>query len=138
VSAATLRRLAKGNAVYEVDRSRAGEWDSFQVRNLGLAVQRRMAAEFDGNAARARAVSVREAARVLNLDPRKLDAVELKSFENLSLVLVLIKRLDRWTEEEKRGVVGVIKAKTARDESRYSRLIQGHARLRKALIELGS
>jgi hypothetical protein len=138
VNGATLRRLAKGNAVYEVDRRRTGEWDRFQVRSLGLAVQRRMAAEFGGDAARARAACLREVSRILKLDPRTLDPVELKSFENLSLVLSLIDGLNGWTEEEKRGVVAVIEAKTARDESRYSRLIQKHARLRKALIRLGS
>jgi hypothetical protein len=138
VSGATLRKLAEGNAVYEVDRRRMGEWDRFQVRSLGLAVQRRMAARFGGDAARARAASVRDVSRILKLDPHRLDAVELKSFENLSLVLSLIEGLNGWTEEEKRGVVAVIRAKTARDESRYSRLIQKHTRLRKALIKLGS
>jgi hypothetical protein len=81
---------------------------------------------------------VRDVSRILKLDPHRLDAVELKSFENLSLVLSLIEGLNGWTEEEKRGVVAVIRAKTARDESRYSRLIQKHTRLRKALIKLGS
>ena len=45
-SAQTLRKLAQGSMIFELEsnaRSRSGDWDRFQVRNIGLAVQRRMA-----------------------------------------------------------------------------------------------
>ena len=42
-SSATLRRLVTHNMLYEVPGSPRGDWDRFHIRNLGLAVNRRMA-----------------------------------------------------------------------------------------------
>ncbi len=49
-SAATLRRLSKANVVYELPEAQAGAWDRFSMRNIGLAVQKRMGRDFDGDA----------------------------------------------------------------------------------------
>ena len=35
--------------ILELDDRRKGDWDRFQVRNIGLAVQRLMAEKFDGD-----------------------------------------------------------------------------------------
>jgi hypothetical protein len=40
-SARTLRRLAQSPMIYELDETRAGDWDRFQVRKLGFHLQRR-------------------------------------------------------------------------------------------------
>ena len=40
-SARTLRKLAESPMIFELDRNRAGEWDRFQVRKIGLRTQRR-------------------------------------------------------------------------------------------------
>ena len=136
--ASTLRKLSTGNVVYEVDPARRGEWDRFQVRNLGLAVQRRMAREFDGDAARLRDASVSEVARTLNVGLRDFNVMERQAFENLALVFALIRNLRRWSDEEKRGLIDIVRAKASVDESRYSRLFQEHARLRKEIVKLGS
>ena len=39
--ARTLRKLAESPMIFELDRKRAGEWDRFQVRKIGLRSQRR-------------------------------------------------------------------------------------------------
>ncbi|HEY3579255.1 MAG TPA: hypothetical protein VGK82_01890, partial [Pyrinomonadaceae bacterium] len=39
-SAHTLRKLAESPMIFELDRDRAGEWDRFQVRKIGLRTQR--------------------------------------------------------------------------------------------------
>jgi len=39
-SARTLRKLAESPMIFELDRKRAGEWDRFQVRKIGLRTQR--------------------------------------------------------------------------------------------------
>jgi hypothetical protein len=54
----------------------------------------------------------------------------------LSPVLVLIPDLARWTPAEKRALVRIIKAKGAHRESDYVRLLRGHARLSRALVDL--
>src|SRR3989442_302851 len=43
--ARVLHQLAEGHMIFELAETQAGDWDRFQVRNLGLAVQRRMAKE---------------------------------------------------------------------------------------------
>jgi hypothetical protein len=134
----SLRRLAGANAVYEVDRSRRGEWDDFVVRNLGLAVNRRMAREFKGDGEKLRAASIREVTRALGCRPQDFEPSASRVLSDLSLVLGLLDGLERWSLQEKESTIGIIRAKVSANESRYSKLLQGHARLRRALIELGS
>ena len=45
---------------------------------------------------------------------------------------------DRWPPEERRAAEAVIEAKGAATETRYLRLLQRHARLRRAVLRLGS
>ena len=52
--ARTLRKLAAGPMIFELDETAMGDWDRFAVRNIGLAVQRRMAASRAANAQRFR------------------------------------------------------------------------------------
>ena len=39
-TAATLRKLAASPMIFELDTERSGDWDGFQVRNIGLKAQR--------------------------------------------------------------------------------------------------
>jgi hypothetical protein len=133
-----LERLVTHNVLYEVPGSPRGEWDRFHIRNLGLAVNRRMAREFGGDASRIRAASERRVARALGLSPSALSEAERGSFRGFAPVLDLIPELPRWTREERDGVVAVIRAKAAPLEAGYLRRLRRHARLRRALIRLGS
>jgi hypothetical protein len=132
-----LRRLSAGNMVYEAPGSKPGDWDRFSIRNLGLAVQRRMAKEFDGDADKIRSASVSETARALGIAPRSLNGRERRAFDDLALVLALIPDLSQWSEWEKRRVVQLVRAKAGADESRYANLLQSHVKLRAAIIKLG-
>jgi hypothetical protein len=136
-SARVLRRLSEGNVVYEAPGSMRGDWDRFAIRNVGLAVGRRMALEFDGNAEEIRAASVLKAAGALDLSPQSLKKRERRAFDDLALVLAAIADLGQWSISEKRGVVQIIRAKAGADETHYARLLQKHARLRSAMIRLG-
>jgi len=135
-SAKTFRRIAEGHMLFELEPTRA--WDDFQIRNLGLAVNRRMAERFDGDARRMRHASVKRVARTLGADLSGWTADERRAFENLALVLSLIQHLARWTEDEKRALLRLARAKAGAEESRYLRLLQKHGRLRDELIRLGS
>jgi hypothetical protein len=53
-------------------------------------------------------------------------------------VLRRIANTGGFTREEKAGVEAIVRAKRARDEARYLRLMQRHARLRAAVLALGS
>jgi hypothetical protein len=136
-SARVLRRLSEGNVVYEAPGSSRGDWDRFAIRNIGLAVQRRMAREFGSDAEKFRAVFTGAVARSLDLRLERLNRLERRGFDDLALVLGLIDDLANWTKPEKKGAVQIIRAKMGFDESRYARLLQSHARLRAAIIRAG-
>jgi len=135
--ARVLRRLSAGNIVYEAPGTPRGDWDRFAIRNLGLAVQRKMSKEFDGDAVKIRTASAEKIARVLGHKVPRAGEAGHKSFEDLALVLALIPGLSEWSGPEKEKLAQIIRAKTLADESGYARLLQRHAKLRSAIIKLG-
>ena len=137
-SARTLRKLAAGSMIFELDQSRVGDWDRFQVRKIGLAVQRQMAAKFGGEAERMRSESVKAVARILKTDTTRWDSDQLIALRDFAVVLSLVPDLGRWSTVEKQRLVQIIQAKAGKDEARYLKLMQKHQRLRKELIRLGS
>jgi hypothetical protein len=136
--AGTLRRLSKANVVYELPDAQAGAWDRFSVRNVGLAVQRRMARDFGGDAEAMRKAAVDRLARMINVNPQKLKPQALGAFSDFAVVLSLVPALSRWSSDDKDALREIIAAKARRNELRYLRLMQSHARLRVAILRLGS
>jgi hypothetical protein len=137
-SAATLRRLSKSHVVYELPEAERCAWDHFAMRNIGFAVQRRMARDFEGDAEAMRRAAVAQLARNLNVNPNKLKAQEQTAFANFATVLSLVPDLVRWSSAEKLALRAIIAAKAARTEQRYIRLLQKHERLRAAILKLRS
>jgi hypothetical protein len=137
-SAPTLRKLAAGPMIFELDRSRTGDWDRFQLRDIGFAVQQQMAARFGGEAERMRSESVKAVARALKIDTAQWNGDELTALRDFAVVLSLVPDLGRWSTVEKQQLVQIIHAKAGKDEARYLRLMQRYSRLRKELIRLGS
>ena len=142
-SARTLRKLAQGSMIFELAKpspkvSGPGDWDRFQVRNIGLAVQRRLAARYRGDVESFRAAAVEELARVLGLSTKDWREVRFTVLSDFSVALSLVGDLSRWNEVEKEALVKIVRAKATADESHYLKLMQKHARLRRAMIKLGS
>jgi len=135
--ARTLRKLAAGHMLFEMPGAGAGDWDRFQIRNVGLAVQERMASDFGGEAQKIRADSASFIKRVLGLETRRWSEPELRIFESFALVLAMIPGVARWNASEKQLATRIISAKARGDEALYLRLMQGHARMRAALIGFG-
>ena len=133
-TAATLRRLAAAPMILELDERRKGDWDRFQVRNIGLAVQRLMAEEFDGDVNRMRKRTVELLANNLGVDARR----QGNAFADFAYVVALTPGFRRWSEEEKKLLNEIIHAKESDDEARYLRLMQKHERFREAMLRLGS
>jgi hypothetical protein len=132
--ARVLRRLAEHNLLYGEN---ARDWERFHIRNVGLAVDRRMAREFGGDAGLARTESARRVGRILGVDAGRLRGEGRRAFESLALVLDALPDLARWSREEKRGAAEVLKAKAGKDETRYLRLMRRHERMREAFLRLG-
>jgi len=135
----TLRRLAAGHMLFELpDASAAvGKWDQFQIRNLGLAIQSRMAREFKGDAQAMRLHSLELVERTLGLPKQNLTAAARSAVENLSL-LVGMTRIDHWDSAAKQLTARIIQAKASGDEALYLKLMQKHTALRTEVIRLGS
>jgi hypothetical protein len=134
----TLRKLAAGPMIFELDKSSAGDWNNFQVRNMGLAVARRMGSNFDGDADRFRAEAVKKLTRVLETRTENWRNAELPALSDFAVALSLIEDVGQWSENEKQALVRIIRTKARADESSYLKLMQKHARLRAALIQIGS
>jgi len=137
-----LKQLAGAHVFFETTvkngEIQCGAWDTFSTRNVGIRVSTKMAREFDGNADRIRDVSVRKVAKALQLDTTNWTGAEFHSLENWSLVLALIPDLSKWTANEKRELIEIVRSQAGRNEMRYLRQTQRHARLRERLLWLGS
>ena len=137
-SARTLRKLAEGHMFFEFGTDPPGSWAAFSVRTLGLAVQRKMAAEFGGNASKMRRTITKALARKLDVNLETWNSRDQWAFGNFALVLALVPGVARWTSEEKRALVAIIHAKAGANESKYLQQLQQHSTLRDALVRMGS
>ena len=77
-------------------------------------------------------------AGVAELAPGRWHAAARTAFEHLALVFDLIPALGSWTREERALLGAIARAKAARTELGYVRLLRRHARLRAAVLRLGS
>jgi hypothetical protein len=137
-SARTLRKLAESPMIFELEQTNSGDWDRFQLRNIGLAVARRMASKYRGEAEVFRLAAVEKLTRVLGTKPDGFRPAETSALNDFAVALSLIGDLSAWNDGEKRALAQVIRAKGTSDESRYLKLMQRQARLRAAMIKLGS
>jgi hypothetical protein len=133
-----LRQLADNHLIFELPGTPCGAWDRFQIRNLGLAVQRRMAHEFGGDASAIRKSSLDTVTRALGWRITVWKDSETRAFSDLSLAFALISRLGGWSADDKKNLVRIMRAKAGADETEYLRLLQRHQRLRTEIITLGS
>ena len=136
--ARTLRKLAESPMIFELEKAHSGDWDRFQVRKLGLAVQRHMAAKHDGDAEKFKSEAVKELTRALGARADAWPKAGLSTLNDFAVALSLLEDLREWSAGEKLALARVIRAKAGLDESGYLKLMQKHARLRNEIIELGS
>lgn len=136
-SAATLRKLAAGPMILELDHEFAGDWDHFLVRNVGFAVQRLMGQKFGGNSQRLVASAVKSASKLLDVNFESLDEVTSKVFKDFAPVMLLIPTLKSWTTPERQLLLNIIRAKSTHQETDFLKLTHQHPKLRAALLKLG-
>ena len=136
--ARTLRKLAESPMIFELEKANSGDWDRFQVRKLGLAVQRHMAVKHDGDAEKFKSEAVKELTRALGARADAWPRAGLSALNDFAVALSLLEDLREWSAGEKLALARVIRAKAGLDESSYLKLMQKHPRLREAVIRLGS
>jgi hypothetical protein len=125
----TLEKLVVANLIYDAPGTARGEWDRFHIRRIGLAVNRALRRSGRSAAGFRRDAEAR-VARALRTRPGTLG--------RFALALSQIPDLARWAPEERRAVMDIVRAKSGREERRYLALLRRHARLRAALLRLGS
>ena len=139
-SPGTLRKLASGHMLFEMpgagQPNRAGEWDRFEVRNLGLAVQQRMANDFDGDAHKIRARSTKMVTRILGIDVKDWPEPASRLVEGIAVLLATIPKLAQWSSDDERLLASIVRAKATGDETHFLHLTQYHDRLKRAVISL--
>jgi hypothetical protein len=139
--ARVLRKLAAGHMLFAAPGSQVNaqrcEWDRFEVRNIGLALQHRMARDFEGDAQRMRTECAAFVADALNLKLQPGTSAERSALEKLALVLATIPGFKQWSAEEKQLAAMIVRAKAGGDEAVYLRLMQRHSSLRTGLIRIG-
>ena len=123
---------------FELEGNPTGRWDAFSARTVGLAVQRKMAAEFDGDATKMRRTTAKALAKTLAVHLESWNAREQWAFSNFAVTLSLVQGVARWTSEQKRSLVAVIRAKAGPDETEYLKRLQQHHALRDALLRIGN
>ena len=122
--------------ILELDDNNRGDWDQFQVRNLGFAVQRLMVKKFDGDPTRIRAAALAAISKLPGIGV--LSETQINGLADFGALLLLVPELERWSDKDKELLNEILRAKAKGDEGRYLRLMQKHRPLRKALIRLGS
>lgn len=137
-SAGTLRKLAEGHMFFEFGPAPSGRWDLFSTRTLGLAVQREMATHFDGDTAKMRRRTTSRLCQSLRVNPESWSVSEQKALGEFALALALTPGIRKWAALEKRALIGIMRAKAGRDETKYFRLLQKHDKLRESLLRVGS
>ena len=133
-----LRKLASGHVFYEATGSRPGLWDRFSTRNVGIAVQKKMARSFGGDPEAMRRELRKEISRALSMNLGGWSEIERKAFDDWASVLSLVPGLRRWSAQEKHALARIIRSKAAKDETAYLRGLQSHERLKRAVLNIGS
>ena len=136
-----LRKIAKSHLFYahaESELEIQNQWKDFQLRNILLAIQKRLSQSFNGNSAKMREATTQKVSRLLDVDLKEQNLTEHQAFSNLALLLSLIPNIEKWTKEEKELTVKIFCAKGSGSEAYYLQLMQKHKQLREALIKLGS
>jgi hypothetical protein len=129
---ATLRALAAYHLFLDFDPRRRTPLPP--LASIGLRVARLLAArDEDRDAARAQVED--EAAKLLGLSAlREFNSRERQAFANFS-PLVLLAGAARWTQEERRALLALIRAKAADSEFDYVRQLAAHRPFCRALLQ---
>jgi len=132
-----LRDLSGAGVILDAGDPATTAWDRFHIRNIGLAVGRRMAAS-RLSASRFRERAAARLARILPSAPRQQNRQQNEAVASLATVLDLVPGLASWNAADLSALAKIVEAKSSSSERTYMRLLQRHDRLRKALLRLGS
>ncbi|MGD9140104.1 MAG: hypothetical protein PVJ42_01050 [bacterium] len=133
----TLNDLSSENMYFSMGKKRKDVIGEIYLGDIGLLVSRTLAERFGADREKAVRTFSREAARRLGLRSRQgFSAGERLAWERWSPLIMAVPGIEKWSAEDMRLLVRVVRAKGGRRESEFVRLFNRHRRLQKALIEL--
>ncbi|HKQ61291.1 MAG TPA: hypothetical protein VJS92_08355 [Candidatus Polarisedimenticolaceae bacterium] len=133
----TLRLLAGHNLYYFLGRPREDVIGIVFPPNIGLRITDALAQRFGPDREAATRVLSREAAELLGVRSlRGFSPGERLAWERWAPLVRILPGIERFSAEERRGLVGVVRAKGGRRESEFVRRLDAHRRLRRALLQL--
>jgi hypothetical protein len=133
----TLATIAEHNVYWSAGREREDIIGIFPLGNVGLRVTDYLAQRFGAERERGERECAAEAAAMLGVRGwQKWDDGERLWWERWSPLLLILPGVSKWTETERRDLVGVARAKGSRRESDYVALLDAHKKLRAALRRL--
>ena len=136
-SRAMLQRLAADNLFYSLGRPRPDVLGRIAMGNVGVRISRYLAARFGSDRERGIRTCSDEAARLMGVRSlRRLPPDERTAWERWSPLVRILPDAERWSSAERRALVSAVRAKGGRRESDFVRLFDGHARLRRAILDL--
>ena len=136
-SIATLQNLTAEHVFLYMGRRRDDVMGMIDLGEIGGKIVRTLAHRFGSDRERAIRECSREAARMLGVrSMRRFTRGERIAWANWAPLVATLPGVDRWSRENKRALVGVIRAKGGRRESEFVRRFDQHRRLRRAILKL--
>jgi hypothetical protein len=129
--------LSRANVYFHRGREREDVLGLLPLNAIGLVVSRYLADGWGADRETAATACVDQARRRLGVRAFTGWTVgERLAWKRWAPVLMVIDGLERWTPEQRRGVVEVVRAKGGRRESEFVRRFDAHRRLRGAIARL--
>jgi hypothetical protein len=133
----TLNKLSSKNMFFYLGRPRKDIRGIISLGNIALAVSSYVGRRFGSDRERAMRVCEKEAARVLGVSSfRGFTPGERLLWQRWSPVMLALPGVERWSQEDKRALVEVARAKGGLRESDYVLAFDAHRKLRRALLKL--
>ncbi len=138
-SIAVLKELAGENVYWSAGKARDDVLGVFPLANVGLAITDYLARRFGADRERGERVCAAEAAEMCGVRGwQKWANGECLWWRRWSPLILVLPGVARWSVDERKALVAVVRTKGGRRESDYVRLLDAHKKLRAALRRLAA
>jgi hypothetical protein len=132
-----LEKLAAQNLYWSLGASREDVIGRFPIERIGFAASDYLSARFGSDRERGERVCADEAAATLGAGRwRDLPPGERLAFRRWAPLVRVLPGVEGWPRRDRAALARVVRAKGGRRESDFARLLDRHARLRRALAQL--
>jgi hypothetical protein len=135
----TLKKLVVAPVFWYARKERSDVLGRFPLGNVGLKITDYLSRRFGGRRKDGEKVCADEAARLLGVrSSSSFSAGERVAWRRWAPLVLILPGIERWNARDRNELVKVIRAKGGRRESDFVTRFDRHAKLRKAIVRLGS